>query len=403
MMRGLCGVLLLVVLAVPVLEAQGGCVVSFAGGETETRTQPMAEAPVLSQLVAGRYTVVALAGEWYQVQGAGWVRGELPQTPECRALLLPVSTPYQPISGTTVPQLTSLGDIFTTSGITPQLALAADGNLAIAALDMLHILEVGSWQQVAQQTLGGNFLERSADGRYSAVWGSEQGGVFMIQIVDAQGAIISRIPDGTTSAVAFSPDGRLLAQTHDAAFSADAATVELWDTTSGAVVGLLTHTQAAGALAFSPDGQLLAVAVGGGTVVLWDVFARTLTATLPTNLEGGGLAFSPDGRLLAVGGGEAVQIWEVLPRRLLYTLAAPLDGVVYALAFDPSGALLAASGGRLFTGATYPIYVFDTTQGGLLQTLPGHSGAVLDLAFVGEGRYLVSAGGAAVRVWGVQP
>ena len=115
-------------------------------------------------------------------------------------------------------------------------------------------------------------------------------------------------------AVAFSPDGRLLA----AGGGGRDGLVQLWDVASKRLLHQLVADKGhVYSLAFHPSGQVLATGGNDSTIKLWDVNKGTLIRELAghTPLETGqamrGLAFSRDGKvLLSVSRSNQLLIWD---------------------------------------------------------------------------------------------
>ena len=134
---------------------------------------------------------------------------------------------------------------------------------------------------------------------------------------------------GEINAVAFSPDGQLLAS------ASQDCTVRLWNPATGEQLQKLEgHTAGVSAVAFSPDGQLLASASLDHTVRLWN----PATGEPLQKLEGhtrwvNAVAFSSDGQLLASASQDrTVRLWNPATGEQLQKLE--LNIVVSVLSFS---------------------------------------------------------------------
>ncbi len=144
--------------------------------------------------------------------------------------------------------------------------------------------------------------------------------------------------------LAFSPDGHTLATG-----GLDDGAIRLWDMSTLApsgpkLFGKPLVDRPTDSMGFSADGHTLAVTHDDGSITMWNVTEPDGPSLVGQPLAGGtradgAVAFSPDGRLLAAASNSgAVALWH-LPR--MSTAASGTEAV-----FSPDGHVLAAGGGN---------------------------------------------------------
>jgi len=155
-------------------------------------------------------------------------------------------------------------------------------------------------------------------------------------------------------AVAFSPDGKLLAATTGE--PNQAGTVSLWEVAKRKLLWQHAEQQGIPAVAFSPDGQTLALGSYGSDATLLDVAGGQPRATLHHPKEVRGVAFSPDGQRLATAcWDKQVRVWDLAAGTVKVTCTGHRDRI-FTVAFSADGKHLLSVGGadgaKLWDAAT---------------------------------------------------
>lgn len=231
------------------------------------------------------------------------------------------------------------------------------------------------------------------------------------------------------SSLAYSPDGRLLVL-HKAVKDHQGTSALVWlDAHDQRVISEYFNEYPAliPGMAFSPDSRFLALGADRKTnhvITVFDTEEKKPIAKLIPAIPAGRayeniehIIFSPDGSMVIAGGlSGAVNVWATKDWRLIKTFKAH-KGYVLSMAFSPDGKWLAtgsSSSGKIAwrynpdtkikTETTYddPIKIWDATTWGQVKALPIRDKYTSSLAFLPDGKHLVSANEDRILFWDIQ-
>ncbi|MCS7300473.1 MAG: hypothetical protein NZ556_02830 [Fimbriimonadales bacterium] len=293
--------------------------------------------------------------------------------------------------------------------------------------------------------IGNGRFAFSPNGRYLAMEGESSTRVLQVFDIDANAPVANFTPEGglQLEAIAFSPDGSLLA------FTSRNRTYLIRTDTWQVRTSFVDWNQSSGyrALAFSPDSQLLYAAGGLGfennqnvrPLRIWRVSdTRLLGSAYLQYSPADSLAVSPDGTWVVIGRLSPIEVYHT-PTSTLQVIGEFMDPA-YDMAIAPSGVWYAtadslrwatrrdartgariyrtAEGGHIQTaisvaispdetiiatgGQDSRIVLWNAATGAVERVITGSSGAVVCVAFLGDGSTLLSVGADGfIRLWSV--
>jgi WD40 repeat protein len=202
---------------------------------------------------------------------------------------------------------------------------------------------------------------------------------------------VLRADQGKVQAVAFGPDGQILAS------GGDDNIVRVWKVDQGdALPALLRgHQQAVISVAIGADGRTLASADYDGVVRIWDLKHQDMPPFVLPDPGGVTVAFSPDGKKLASAGNKEVRLRDIQELNASPSILSGHENWVSSVAFSRDSHILASA------SLDNTIRLWDMQHPAAEATLlRGHENQVWSVAFSPDSQWIASGShDKTVRIW----
>jgi WD40 repeat protein len=178
--------------------------------------------------------------------------------------------------------------------------------------------------------------------------------------------------------------------------------LRIFDAATGHRLPTPLDESSVGPISFSSDGRLLATDDVHGFFRLLDLSTNKVER-IQAGVESAAFTFSPDGKFLAAASRyKKVTVLDIESCSIVHEFACNEWGCE-AIGFSPDSKLLAMGGGLYRAPDGHEICIWDVRTGKRVGELLGHQDKVHSLAFIDDGKTIVSAGlDGSIRFWDVK-